>query len=415
MAIFGKPPAKKVQGAKPASAGPKREAHVVSARELASQVANRKADKLRGLEPLGETSLRGASIIDWSTAPKAIEVAQANPGLCAVLENAALLFANGQDVTAREALEQGVQSDPETKLSPLAWLALFDLMQRADDRTAFDQLSMQYVLQFERSAPAWDDRVKPSADDKSGAGGYIAVTGKLSSTSSAQLEGLKRALEKCVPRARVDLSSVTGFDDAGAKMLAAYLARARGQRMELAIQRPEKLAVALDAAVARGKEGGEGAWLLSLELLQWQHDQAKFDERAVEFAVAFELSPPSWEPPPRAADKGGVADAGKAALPEPREAKATDSEIVAWQGVLSGAMPVQLAKLGDVAASGSTAQIDMTDVERIDFIFAGALFNSISRIESQGKAVQIVGATPIVRALLLLIGISPRHFVKKPD
>jgi anti-anti-sigma regulatory factor len=78
-------------------------------------------------------------------------------------------------------------------------------------------------------------------------------------------------------------------------------------------------------------------------------------------------------------------------------------------------MPAQLAKLGDVAASGSTAQIDMTDVERIDFIFAGALFNSISRIESQGKAVQIVGATPIVRALLLLIGISPRHFVKKPD
>jgi len=27
--------------------------------------------------------------------------------------------------------------------------------------------------------------------------------------------------------------------------------------------------------------------------------------------------------------------------------------------------------------------------------------------------VQIFGATPIVRALLLLIGISPRHFVKK--
>ena len=27
--------------------------------------------------------------------------------------------------------------------------------------------------------------------------------------------------------------------------------------------------------------------------------QATFDERAVEFAVTFELSPPSWEPPPR--------------------------------------------------------------------------------------------------------------------
>ena len=78
MAIFGKPPVKKVQPPKPTDRGVKRESHVVSARELASQVANRKAEKLRGLEPLGETSLRGASIIDWSSAPKAIEVAQAN-------------------------------------------------------------------------------------------------------------------------------------------------------------------------------------------------------------------------------------------------------------------------------------------------------------------------------------------------
>ena len=55
----------------------------------------------------------------------------------------------------------------------------------------------------------------------------------------------------------------------------------------------------------------------------------------------------------------------------------------------------------------------MTRVERIDFICAGALLNAINRIETQGKGVQIFGATPIVRALLLLIGISPRHFVKK--
>jgi len=417
MAIFGKPPVKKVQPPKPTNRGIKRESHVVSARELASEVANRKADKLRGLEPLGETSLRGASIIDWSTAPKAIEVAQANPGLCAVLENAALLFANGQDETARELLEQGVQSDPDTKLSPLAWLALFDLMQRANDRTAFDQLSMQYVLQFERSAPSWDERVKPLADGKHGGGGYIAVTGKLSSGSSGQLEGLKRALEKCVPRARIDLSSVTAFDDAGAKMLAADLARARNQRMELAIQRPDKLVAALESAVALGKDGGEGAWLLSLELLQWQHEQSKFDERAVEFAVAFEVSPPSWEPPPRAgSDMDAHVETAKAPVAAQRSEPAPrDRETVVWEGVLAGAMPSQFAQLADAANTGSAAQLDMTDVDRIDFIFAGALFNAISRIETQGKAVQIIGATPIVRALLLLIGISPRHFVKKVD
>ena len=416
MPIFGKPPAKKVPEPASAPRVAKREAHVVSARELAAQAASRKAGKPLGLEPLGETSQRGASIIDWSTAPKAIEVAQANPGLCAVLENAALLFANGQDATAREILEQGVATDPDTKLSPLAWLALFDLLQRANDRVAFDQLAMQFVLQFERSAPSWDERIKLPPEEKGG-GGYIAVTGKLSSDSSAQLEGLKRALEKCVQRARIDLSSVTGFDDRGARMLAHDLGRARSQRMELAIQRPEKLIATLEEAVGQGRDGGEGAWLLSLELLQWQHDQVKFDERAVEFAVTFELSPPSWEPPPRSGgDKGRAeTEAALVAVAERPERPEADRETLALEGILAGATSPQLARLADFAARNSVVQIDMTDVERIDFIFAGALFNAISRVEGQGKAVQILGASPIVRALLLLIGISPRHFVKKAD
>jgi anti-anti-sigma regulatory factor len=409
MAIFGKPAAKKTGSAKSAERTAKRESKVMSARELAAQAATRK-DKPLGLEPLGETSLRGASIIDWSTAPKAIEVAQANPGLCAVLENSALLFANGQDSAARELLEQGVATDADTKSSPLAWLALFDLMQRANERAAFDRLSMQYVLQFERSAPAWEETGKPSASDAPGGGGYIAITGKLSSQSAAQLEGLKRALEKCVPRARIDLSSVSGFDDAGARMLAVDLARARGQRMELAIQRPEKLRAALDQAVASGREGGEGAWLLSLELMQWHHEHEAFDERAVAFAVAFELSPPSWEPPPRAQ---GARPEERDAAPDSRASAVDDKDMVVFDGVLAGAAPAPLARLADFASRNAVAPIDMSSVERIDFICAGALLNAISRLEGQGKAVQIFGATPIVRALLLLIGISPRHFVKK--
>jgi anti-anti-sigma regulatory factor len=413
MAIFGKPTARKTPSAKAAERSAKREPKVMSARELAAQAAGRKG-KLQGVEPLGETSMRGASVINWSTAPKAIEVAQANPGLCAVLENAALLFANGQDDAARAALEQGVTADPDAKLSPLAWLALFDLMQRAGDHAAFDQLSMQYVLQFERSAPSWDEAAKPRGGETTGGGGYIAISGKLSGRSASQLEGLKRALEKCVPRARLDLSAGAGFDDAGARLLAADLARARSQRMELAIERPDKLRAALAQAVAKGREGGEGAWLLSLELMQWAHEQAAFDEQAVQFAVAFELSPPSWEPPPGARRPEAEAEPPPAVARKARPASAAaDSDVVVFDGVLTGAASPALSRFVDFAARHSVAAIDMSGVERIDFIHASALSNAISRIESQGKAVQILGATPIIRALLLLIGISPRHFVKK--
>lgn len=417
MAIFGKPAAKKTESSKAAERKGKRGPGVLSARELAAQATSRKG-KLQGLEPLGETSLRGASVIDWSTAPKAIEVAQANPGLCAVLENAALLFANGQDASARELLEDGIASDADTKRSPLAWLALFDLMQRADDRVGFDQLSMQYVLQFERSAPAWVEPDKPAASEGPGTGGgYIAITGKLSNQSQAQLEGLRRALEKCVPRARIDLGSVTGFDDAGARMLASELARSRSQRMELAIQRPEKLRAALEEAVAQGREGGEGAWMLALELMQWHHEQATFDERAVDFAVTFEVSPPSWEPPPRAqgGKRGSAPDDARPAPSMAERVPPVDREAVVLEGLLIGAAPLPLARLADFASRNPVVPIDMSAVERIDFICAGALLNAMSRIESQGKAVQISGASPVIRALLLLIGISPRHFVKKSD
>ena len=418
MAIFGKPTSRKPQGSKPQGSkrgddDGRREPKVMSARELAAQASSRKS-KLPGVEPLGETSMRGASVINWSTAPTAIEVAQANPGLCAVLENAALLFANAQDAEARTILEEGIASDADAKLSPLAWLALFDLMQRAGDRAAFDQAAMQFVLQFERSAPSWDDSAKARAGETSAAaGGYIAVTGKLSSRSASQLEGLKRALEKCVPRARIDLSSVTGFDDDGAQLLAAELARARNQRMELSVERPEKLRAGLEEAVAKGRDGGEGAWLLSLEMMQWAHEQAAFDERAVQFAVAFELSPPSWEPPPGA--RRPSAPAAAAPLASSRVAQTSEGDTILFEGVLTGATPPSLAKLTDFATREAVVPVDMSGVERIDFICAGALANAIGRIEGQGKSVQIAGATPIVRALLLLIGISPRHFVKKID
>jgi anti-anti-sigma regulatory factor len=74
-----------------------------------------------------------------------------------------------------------------------------------------------------------------------------------------------------------------------------------------------------------------------------------------------------------------------------------------------------MARIGEHAFAQPVVALDMTGVERIDFVCAGALLNTINRVESQRKAVQIVGASPIVRALLLLIGISPRHFLKKPQ
>ena len=153
MAFFSKPPAKKKPEPFKADVRPR----VASARELAAHAGSKGAR--RHVEPAGgDMTVTGASLAQWAPAQASFEVAQANPGLCAVLENAALRFANGQALDARRQLEEGIENDIDTKLSVLAWLALFDLLQRQGDRAAFDKLALQYVMQFERSAPAWERR-----------------------------------------------------------------------------------------------------------------------------------------------------------------------------------------------------------------------------------------------------------------
>jgi len=172
----------------------------------------------------------------------------------------------------------------------------------------------------------------------------------------------------------------------------------------------------VDAMVKKGREGGEGAWLLSLELLQFDFKHEAFDDRAIEYAIAFEQSPPSWEPPPAPEPPAGPVDG--ASIDHSSHADAGDAvsdEVgkLVWSGVMVGQSTTQLAKLPEFSGRRAVVVIDMSDVERIDFVCAGSLLNAINRIEQQRKTVQIVGATPIIRALLLLIGISPRHFLKK--
>jgi anti-anti-sigma regulatory factor len=251
-------------------------ARPVSARELAASVKTRSSPTAaQGTSDTGtrdrEITVTGPhSMIEWNSAPtQKIQVAGANPGLCAVLENAALSYANGQAPLAREVLEDGIVSDDDAKNSPLAWLALFDLLQRANDRVAFDQLALQFVVAFERSAPAWEDRVghaPPGA--RPVAGGYVGLTGKLAAGHAQQIAGMLASSLK-QPQMRLDLGSITGADDAGAKLLANALAQLRKRHYPLSLQHPEKIRRALEQSATQGREAAEGYWILLLELLQW--------------------------------------------------------------------------------------------------------------------------------------------------
>jgi hypothetical protein len=223
--LFPKSPAK----GKPAEAKPRPETAPRaeprtppgSARELAATIKGRPATLTRGesrpsAENEREITVTGPpSLIEWTPGlNQKIQVAEANPGLCAVLENAALLYANGQAAQARLVLEDGITNDDDAKISPLAWLALFDLLQRSGDHAEYDRLSLQYVVAFERSAPSREELgTQARQGARPVAAGYVGLTGKLNAGHAPQIANLLAASQKQA-QLRLDLGSLTGADNA---------------------------------------------------------------------------------------------------------------------------------------------------------------------------------------------------------
>ena len=257
MAFFSKPPAKKKP--EPSKAG-RPASRRVRAR---ARGAGRGQGRAGNLEPAGgDITVTGASLAQWAPAQASFEVAQANPGLCAVLENAALRFANGQAADARRQLEEGIENDNDTKLSVLAWLALFDLLQRQRRPCGIRpaRAAVRHAVRALGAGVGGGDDA-PAASPRV-VGGSIAVTGKVTAASATQIEGLRRAVSRQMHGARLDLMSVIDFDDTGARLLANALAEARRAGLGLQLLRGSKLDAALSAALNRGRAAGEGAWLL---------------------------------------------------------------------------------------------------------------------------------------------------------
>jgi ABC-type transporter Mla MlaB component len=325
-----------------------------------------------------------------------LELSHEQLGFSPALENAALLFASGQAVAARQILGAAVQNEPDSRALALAWHAYFDLLQRANDRAAFEELALEYVNEFERSPPTWVENRAQAAKVNGAATGYFALT---QASVKAVLEIPGRAARYAA--LRIDVVGLSEFDDLGCRRLVDILRRLRRQSYPVSFQGAEHLWPRLQKKLVRGAQQNEGVWLFALELLQWQNKQAEFDELAIDFAVNFEVSPPSWE---------ALAIKQEQAA---SEAPAVRSEACALKGILLGPADLQVSALYDFAEPRKVVQIDMTQVDRLDFVCAGSLQNAVSNFEAKGKEVHIQGATAIIQALLRLIGIRPEVFKTK--
>jgi anti-anti-sigma regulatory factor len=321
-------------------------------------------------------------------------------------EEAAVLFANDQDQVAQAILEDALKSQTSGPAERL-WLMLFDLYRLSGQQSAFEAMCVDYARAFEKSPPSWSAEAEPAhpAGGTTGKGGSVLFKGDLVGDNAASFDAVRQALEK--NRAlRLDVSKVGKIDPEGCAHFLEILSYARKHKRGIDLRgRDALVALAQDCVEAGKKEApaaGKECWKLLLELFQEQGQQEVFEELAIDYAVTFEESPPSWE-------------AGRVAVPEPDAQEAQETQDAAAENdaadeeayVLSG--EVKAARFSDLPAFAQTRDmllIDCAKLTRIDFVSAGALLNTLTAVRGSSKEIVFRHPNRMVAELFRVVGLT---------
>src|SRR6185436_2639833 len=211
-------------------------------------------------------------------------------------QEAAVLFsANFVEPCAR--LLKGQVKDAAGSANKQAWLMLFDVYQIQQNRQEFDALSMLYSVKFEQSPPAWMDNADLPTDARQGQAkerkDFFAFRG--GKELAAEIEKF-RAFAEAQGSVRLDIGKLTAIAPEEAAALADALQKLRKKAMPMWLTNPEILEKLLRAKFnEKPSETNKSYWKLLFEMMIIDGRSAEFEELGLEFAVAFEMSPPIWE------------------------------------------------------------------------------------------------------------------------
>ena len=336
-----------------------------------------------------DTQLSGLGAVTEIGAPPEV--------LSPIIRETATLFADGQVERALSALSLSVREAELGDSALQAWLMLFDLYQHLGMRVEFEALALEFVVKFERSPPTWIETGERH-DPALAAGGIacFALGGTLTDASGPELEKLRNAAV-AQQALRVECGKLEGVDGPGCRLFRETLLSLRDAGKEVLLTGEARLIQFLEEACQPGRIETDGAvWALLLDVYRILDLKDEFEEAAVNYAVTFEVSPPSWESQP------GAEARGSAVL---GQVEAADQALF-LSGELSGAGETLAKQLQDWAGANKMLVIDMSRATRVDLVTAGLMLNVLSQLQETGTTIQIRGANELIRVLFGVTGLS---------
>ncbi len=340
---------------------------------------------------------------DWQGNANAIELHGEGTG--SAIEETAILFANGLLEPAEAGLRAAIQADALGDSAQRGWLMLFELLQQRADKAAFDSLTIEYVLRFESSPPAWIEYkeegavVTPAGAAPPAGAPVIALPDVVDASVVKHLEQLKQ--QSLVHQSiTLDASNVRTMDMVGAELMLRVLNAFKRASHELIVMGADQLVTPLRAAVEAGRrDPSDAVWMLLLEVFRLLNRQHDFEETGIQYCITYEVSPPSWEPAPpnlktRAAQPKAVV-----------EPEATVDGIQ-WRGTLRGEGEPHFGRL--IAASKVDKQVivDCTYLKRVEFATATGMLALLTKVRQGGANVEFRNVNYLIAALFSLLGID---------
>ena len=324
-----------------------------------------------------------------------MEVRESGDALSTVAEEAAVLYASGQNETAAQVLSEFVATQPAGE-GEFIWQMLLDLYKLSGERAKFDECGLSYARSFEKSPPPWDGDDAPASGSRASTPS-VAMGVALTEQVGRQLDKVRETALKG-GAVRIDLTRLRSADEAGCRLLRDMMTTLRRASATVRLSGTKTLANMLAGQVKAGRRENQHMWLLLLDMLQYTDDIERFEEIAVDYAVTFEESPPSWEPQAMTELVATTSDLNSIAPPPQRG--------FALEGELLGASAEPVRRLAAFASERSSVEVDCVRLKRIDFVCAGVLFNVLAMLQAQGKLVVLENVNAMVVALLRVMGVD---------
>ncbi|MBW8457818.1 MAG: STAS domain-containing protein [Thiobacillus sp.] len=304
-----------------------------------------------------------------------------------LVDEAAILYASGQADTVEHLLK-----DILDKGDRRAWLMLFDLYGIQNREKEFEQLALDYAMRFETSPPVWQKiGGNGAAKLQQAQATSLELPGLLDKKATATLrEGVAATAKNAV--VRIDFSGIAMVDEAGADECARILAAARKAKRKLQVSGVDRL-IALLQDLNRATHSRAVHWLLLLELYQTLGQEENFEDLAVDYAVRFEVSPPSWS----------EVQAAEVVQAPPAESY---DDALQLSGEITPANDSALQQFGSYAATHNDVLVDLTQVTRVDYASVSQFISVLMQCLGSGKTITLRGHNALIHELFRVMGID---------